>query len=248
MSKLTAIHYRLFDGEETAVASARADEAHDFGGELVLTFEGGLKEFVSWVGEPVQYAIGTKDESHFAPDAGLTEFDVSATSTWAALIGREVTLGFAAADHQVLQISTADAQVLVCSFEHGAWWADALTVCKHLPATVPEAETGLPSPSEYLASTYPLTRKSAGVLGFAWLLLLALAAYAHYAPLSPWLEHGLAGLMAVVVIGGLALMLACAALVIDGRKRINDRVGLFLVWILVLPFIGVVIALLRRRT
>lgn len=134
MSKLTAIHYRLFEGEELVVDAAERDETHDFGGELVLTFQDGQKLFVSWVGEPVQYAIGTQGSSYFLPDAQLTDFDVSASTTWAGLIGQEVALHFTAPDNQVLRVSSATGHVLLCSFERGSWRADEVTVCKHLPA------------------------------------------------------------------------------------------------------------------
>ena len=112
-----------------------------------------------------------------------------------------------------------------------------------------QTSDALPNPSDYLVSTYPFTTKAARLLGCIWLLVLVLAAYAHFdLPPSPWLEHSTVGLMAVLLIGGMALMLACAVLVLHGRKRINDRVGLFLVWILALPYIGVVIALLRAAS
>ena len=92
----------------------------------------------------------------------------------------------------------------------------------------------LPNPSDYLVSTYPFIRKVATLLGYIWLLALVLATYVHMDGLpSPWLEHSTLGLMAVLLVGGLGLMLACAVLVINGRKSINDRVGLFLLWILV---------------
>jgi hypothetical protein len=134
MPKLTAICYRLFEGEESAVDSAARDEIHDFGGELVLTFEGGHKSFVSWVGEPVQYAIGTRDSSHFLPDALLTDFDVSDSVMWANLLGQDVTLRFVSPDNQVLKVSSATGHLLLCSFERGGWWADEVTVCKQAPA------------------------------------------------------------------------------------------------------------------
>jgi hypothetical protein len=134
MPKLTAIAYRHFEGEEQAVEAALRGETHDFGGELVLTFQDDSRTFVSWVPEPVQYAIGFNIESHFVPDAALTEVNVSAAPIWAVLIGQEVSLAFIGADNQVLKVSSADDHVLVCSFERGGWWADELTVCKEMPA------------------------------------------------------------------------------------------------------------------
>lgn len=134
MSKLIAICYRLFDGEEPAVEAAESAEIYDFGGELVLTFQDGQRCFVSWVGEPVQYAIGSKDSSHFVLDAQLTDYDVSSTAMWVGLVGQDVLLSFAASDNQVLKVSSATDHVLLCSFERGGWWADEVTVCKQAPA------------------------------------------------------------------------------------------------------------------
>ncbi len=114
--------------------AAVGDETHDFGGELALTFQDGQKIFVSWVGEPVQYAIGTKDSSHFLPDAQLTDFDVSGSAMWANLIGQDLALQFTAPDNQVLTVSSVAGRVLLCSFELGGWWADEVTVCKQAPA------------------------------------------------------------------------------------------------------------------
>ena len=134
MPKLTAICYRLFSGEEPSVEAAGRGETHDFGGELVLTFQDGQRCFVSWVSEPVQYAIGTKDSSHFVPDAPLADHYVSGTEMWAGLIGQDVLLSFAAPDSQVLRVSSATDHLLLCSFERGGWCADEVTVCKQAPA------------------------------------------------------------------------------------------------------------------
>ena len=134
MPKLTAICYRLLQGEESAVDAAADGETHDFGGELVLTFQDGQRLFVSWVGEPVQYAIGTSDASHFLQDAALTNFDVSASAIWADLINQDVSLRFAAPENQVLEISSPTARLMLCSYERGHWWADEVTVCKEAPA------------------------------------------------------------------------------------------------------------------
>jgi hypothetical protein len=134
MSKLTAICYRLFQGEESAVDAAERDETHDFGGELVLTFQDGRKLFVSWVREPVQYAIGIKDSSHFSPDAELTDFDVSGSAAWDDLIRQVVSLHFVAPENQVLKVSSASGHLMLCSYERGGWWADEVTVCKQAPA------------------------------------------------------------------------------------------------------------------
>lgn len=135
VSTLTAVSYRLFEGEASAIAAARRAETHDFGGELVLTFEDGTQHFVSWVSKPVQYSVGIKDASHFVPDANLSEFDVSASQMWAGLIGRALSFRFVATNHQALRISSDDNEVWVCSFERGGWCADALTVGKQLPVS-----------------------------------------------------------------------------------------------------------------
>jgi len=134
MPKVAAICYRLFQGEEPAVDAAQRGEEHDFGGELVLTFQDGQRCFVSWVGEPVQYAIGTSDSSHFVPDANLVDYDVSNTAIWAGLLGQDVSLSFAGADNQVLKVSSPKDHLLLCSFERGHWWADEVMVCKQAPA------------------------------------------------------------------------------------------------------------------
>ena len=131
--RLAAVTYRLLEGEEPAIDAARNGETHDFGGELVLTFEDGTQRFVSWVGEPVQYAVGVERASHFKPDASLTDFDVSDARMWVALIGKALSFEFVAADNQVLRIASKDDHVLVCSFERGGWWADELTICKQMP-------------------------------------------------------------------------------------------------------------------
>ena len=115
--------------------AAKAGEMHDFGGELALSFQDGQTIFVSWVGEPVQYAIGTKDSSHFVAEAQLTDFDVSGSAMWADLIGRDIALQHVASDNQVLEVSSEAGHIFLCSFEHGGWWADEVTVCKRVPAS-----------------------------------------------------------------------------------------------------------------
>ena len=134
MPRLIAVRYRLLQGEEAAVCCAESGETHDFGGEVVLTFEGGQVLYVSWVGEPVQYAIGFQDSTHFMVDAELSDFDVSRSSLWSSLVGHDVSLKFVATDNQALEVSSAAERVLFCSFERGHWWADEVTVCRELPA------------------------------------------------------------------------------------------------------------------
>jgi hypothetical protein len=133
MSKLLQCCYRLFECDEPAAAAAARDEAHDFGGELVLTFADGRELYVSWVAEPVQYAIGIKNSSHFLPDTQLGNFDVTGSAMWSDLIGQDVSLHFVAPDNQVLKASSATGHLLICSFERGGWWADEVTVCKQIP-------------------------------------------------------------------------------------------------------------------
>jgi len=134
MPTIIAICYRLFEGEELAIDAARRGEAHDFGGELVLTFQDGQRTFISWVDEPVQYAIGAKESSHFLPNAKLADHDVSGTDMWAGLLGQDVTLSFAAPDNQILKVSSGTDHLLLCSFERGHWWADEVMICKQAPA------------------------------------------------------------------------------------------------------------------
>ena len=109
MPRLAAVHYRLFEHEQQAIDAAHIAETHDFGGELALTFHDGLRSFISWTSEPVQYAVG-----------------------------KEIKMEYIAADDQILRIASADDHVLVCSLERGNWWADELTICKQAPAPYPE--------------------------------------------------------------------------------------------------------------
>lgn len=132
--ELVQVRYRLLEGEESATAAAILGESHDFGGELVLGFRDGCEVFVSWVGDPVQYSIGTREASHFRGDATLSEHDVSDSRMWRELLGCDVSFRFTAADNQILEISSTEDRVLVCAFERGHWWADALTVCRQEPA------------------------------------------------------------------------------------------------------------------
>jgi hypothetical protein len=134
MPTLAAIRYRLFEGEESVIQAAESGSPHDFGGELVLSFQDGRECFISWVAEPVQYAMGIGDSTHFVPDARLFDHDVSRTATWVGLIGQEVRLGFAEKDNQILKVSSQDDHVLLCAFERGFWWADQITVCRQVPA------------------------------------------------------------------------------------------------------------------
>lgn len=134
MPILVAVAYRFFEGEEGALHEASNNRAHDSGGEVVLMFEGGRRVFVSWVDEPIQYAIGMSEASHFTPEAALSEHDVSACVFWSDLLGKEVALNFVVSDNQVLEVSSDSARLLLCSFERGQWWADEVTVCKEIPA------------------------------------------------------------------------------------------------------------------
>ncbi|MCA0393080.1 MAG: hypothetical protein LCH70_02985 [Proteobacteria bacterium] len=133
MPRLVATQYRLFQGEESSVLAAEQNNAHDFGGELVLTLEGGDQVFVSWVNEPVQHSIGIKDSSHFVAEAGLICYDVSHSKMWSKLVGSDINFKFIAANNQILEISSATDHVLACSFERGHWWADEVMICKEAP-------------------------------------------------------------------------------------------------------------------
>ena len=133
MPNLLAAHYRLLQGEESALMGALNNETHDFGGELVLTFEGGYKEFISWANEPVRHAIGHRSFSYNSPDADLTDHDVSLTPMWSGLVGHNVNLSYVQSDNQALQIASPNDRVLVCAYELGSWLSDELTICRELP-------------------------------------------------------------------------------------------------------------------
>jgi hypothetical protein len=133
MPKLLAVRYRLFEGEKIAGLSASRNETHDFGGELVLSFQGNPDVFVSWVSEPVQYSIGTSSSSHFIPGATLSDYDVSTTSMWSGLVGQDVSMEFVAPDNQILAVSSGRNRLLLCSLEQGSWWADQVTICREVP-------------------------------------------------------------------------------------------------------------------
>jgi hypothetical protein len=135
MSKLNAVHYRLFEGEQIAAECSAMGETHDFGGEVVLTFGDGRQAFVSWVNDPVQHSVGSSRASHFVPDADLLEFDVSASAMWADVVGYDVSLDYDAPDNQVLKVASAVGHVLLCSYEQGNWRADEITICKRMPGT-----------------------------------------------------------------------------------------------------------------
>lgn len=132
-ARLAAVSYRVFEGEESIFSEAAAGSTHDLGGEVVLIFQDGQRIFISWVSEPVQYAVGMKKASFFLPEA-LVDCDVSGTQMWAGLVGQEVSLDFVVADNQVLEVSSPTHHVLLCSFERGYWWADELTICREMPA------------------------------------------------------------------------------------------------------------------
>lgn len=132
MPKLASVIYRIFEGEELAVVAAQNGETHHFGGELVLTFQDGPRRFVSWVGEPVRYAVGIKGTSHFPSGAVLSDVDLTDAPMWAGLVGKELWIGFVAVDNQMLKVSASESSVFVCSFERGCWWADELTISKNV--------------------------------------------------------------------------------------------------------------------
>ena len=104
----------------------------------------------------------------------------------------------------------------------------------------------LPNPSDYPVSAFPFTSKTAKLLGWAGGSVYVIAACALlFGPLPQWMAYGTMGVLWLLLIGSLALMVACTALAIHGRKGINDRVGLFLFGIWAVPYIGVVVALIR---
>jgi hypothetical protein len=110
----------------------------------------------------------------------------------------------------------------------------------------------LPNPSDYLVSAFPFTSKTARLLGWAGVSAYVIAACAFLVGPPPrWMGYAAMGLLWLVLVGGLALMVACTVLAIHGRKGINDRVGLFLFGIWAVPYIGVVVVLIhaaRRAT
>jgi hypothetical protein len=65
MGNIVAVHYRLFEGEEPAVAESLAGNPHELGGEILLHLEGGEQLFVSWENEPVQHSVAVKARSFF---------------------------------------------------------------------------------------------------------------------------------------------------------------------------------------
>ena len=133
MATLSAVFYRLYDGEESAVEAAMSGEPHTFSGEIALSYVDSPSCYVSWVDVPTQFSIGLLDESHFKVDAPLNERDVSASRMWAPLIGQNVSLQYTAAENQMLRVASGDSAVLLCSFEGGHWGSDFVTVCRSPP-------------------------------------------------------------------------------------------------------------------
>jgi hypothetical protein len=106
----------------------------------------------------------------------------------------------------------------------------------------------LPS-SVHLVRAYPFTRTAAKVLGSVWLIALFLAMLAHVGEASArWLEYGTLGLMGIGLFGSFALMITCTVIAVRGREIINDRLWLFLLGIWMVPYIGVIVALLRAKS
>lgn len=133
MGNIVAVQYRLFEGEEIAVAESLAGDPHEFGGEILLNLEGGEQLFISWGNEPVQHSIAIRESSFFVPDAALGNHDVSASPFWAPMLGRPVATHFADPEHQVLRLSSSAAPVFACAYERGGWYADAVTICRQVP-------------------------------------------------------------------------------------------------------------------
>ena len=134
MPKRLAVRYRLFEGEDAAWKLAAINESHEFSGELVLSFQDDPDIFISWVSDPVQYCIGTSGSSHFVPEAALTDVDVTTTIMWSDLVGQNVLMELVGRDSQMIAISNNKNRLLLCSFEHGDWLADGVTVCREAPA------------------------------------------------------------------------------------------------------------------
>lgn len=133
MSKLLTIWYRIFEYDEPSVEMALHGETHDQGGEILFIFEDGRELFVSWVNQPVQYAIGIKESTHYLPSANLTNFDVSSSAMWCDLVGHAVAFDFVATGNQILKVSSVTGHTFICSFRDGGWFCDAMTICKEAP-------------------------------------------------------------------------------------------------------------------
>jgi hypothetical protein len=139
---LASIHYHVFPGEAESLEAEATRNWHQLDGELRLEFTDRPACFVSWGSRPVLYSVEVSNASFFAEHL-LGSVEMTDHPYWSELIGHELRLSYAAADHQVLKFATPGAEVFLSSqHQNGAFQGDSLRVSPVAPAFMRETARG----------------------------------------------------------------------------------------------------------
>lgn len=131
--KLTAVHYELFESDAKWMAENADHTWHTIDREVRLTFADAPTVYVSWMQNPVEYAIEYQDHSFFVIGPDVVR-DLTKSAIWSPLIGSDVNLRFLDNDHQVLCVKSATHAVYCCSYKNGwGWKVDVVTITSQAP-------------------------------------------------------------------------------------------------------------------
>jgi hypothetical protein len=122
--KLLRVVYELFESDAQSLDQQVDLTWHEIDREIRLEGQNGEKIYISWgwQSSPVMYAIETSPQAFCTPPAPVIR-DMSGSSAWAGLIGKEVTFAFLESDHQILEVRCGKTSVYCSSYDfHRALW------------------------------------------------------------------------------------------------------------------------------
>lgn len=115
---LQRVVYELFDWEAEGFVSRLPSGYDELRRQVRLECADGTRVYLSWAwgqGQPDYFLAQSRDS--FFTDSPQAELDVSGSSGWRALVGREVEVRYRDEGWQVIEVRSSDKVVYCCSFQ-----------------------------------------------------------------------------------------------------------------------------------
>ncbi len=124
--KLKKVFCEYFETMMPDVKFLENADAYELDKEIRLEFEDHPKIYISWGGEPVEYAVGTSEKSWFMNTE--VALDVSNWKIWKSLINQECEFHYHDKYHQVLEIKCDSKSIYISTQDDRGWYTDTITI------------------------------------------------------------------------------------------------------------------------
>lgn len=130
--KIEKVVYELYESDYSCIRGHENSDMHEIDREICLDLEDGRHIYVTWVSEPVQYAVGYKEGRWNVNEPDIL-IEASEWKIWRPLIKKNCEFIYHDEWHQILELKCNESSIYFSSQEEGSWLSDVL----HISATKP---------------------------------------------------------------------------------------------------------------